>query len=84
VPAPRSAQPAPSLPDERLLSGEKPDWAIVSLNAITSLEKRKIDPRLSTLSAIQITLTKAGIEFLPAYVKRESAPQESFTLGACF
>jgi len=47
------------------------DLAIVSLNAVTRLEKGKVDSRLSTLSSIQKTLTKAGIEFLPADQKGE-------------
>ena len=42
------------------------DKAIVSLNAVTRLEKAKVDPRLSTLAAIEKALTKAGIDFLPA------------------
>jgi predicted transcriptional regulator len=47
------------------------DKAIVSLNAVTRLEKRKVDSRVSTLTAIEKTLTKAGIEFLAADVKGE-------------
>jgi predicted transcriptional regulator len=41
------------------------DKAIVSLNAITRLEKGKVDLRLSTLSAIEKASAKAGIDFLP-------------------
>jgi predicted transcriptional regulator len=42
------------------------DKAIVSLNAVTRLEKAKVDSRVSTLTAIEKVLTKAGIDFLPA------------------
>jgi predicted transcriptional regulator len=47
------------------------DKSIVSLNAVTRLEKGKVDTRLSTLAAIEKALTKAGIEFLPADIKGE-------------
>jgi predicted transcriptional regulator len=47
------------------------DKAIVSLNAVTRLEKGKVDTRLSTLSAIEKALIKAGVEFLPANLKGE-------------
>lgn len=47
------------------------DKAIVSLNAVTRLEKGKVDSRMSTISAIQKALTKAGIEFISADVKGE-------------
>jgi predicted transcriptional regulator len=40
------------------------DKAIVSLNAVTRLERGEVDPRLSTLTALQKALSKAGIEFL--------------------
>ena len=40
------------------------DKAIVSLNAITRLERGDVDPRLSTITAVQKALTKAGIEFI--------------------
>jgi predicted transcriptional regulator len=42
------------------------DKAIVSLNAVTRLEKGKVDSRLSTISAVERALTKAGVDFLPA------------------
>ena len=42
------------------------DKAIVSLNAVTRLEKAKVDSRVSTLVAIEKALAKAGIDFLPA------------------
>ena len=42
------------------------DKAIVSLNAVTRMEKGKVDSRLSTLGAIEKALVKAGVEFLPA------------------
>ena len=47
------------------------DKAIVSLNAVTRLEKGKVDSRVSTLTAIEKALTKAGIEFLPVGEKGE-------------
>ena len=47
------------------------DKAIVSLNAITRLERGEVDPRVSTLMAVEKALTKAGIEFLPAADKGE-------------
>ena len=47
------------------------DKAIVSLNAVTRLEKQRVDSRVSTLTAIQKTLTKAGIEFLSPDIKGE-------------
>ena len=40
------------------------DQAIVSLNALVRLENEKVDPRTSTLAAIEQALKKAGIEFL--------------------
>jgi len=40
------------------------DKAIVSLNALARLERGAVDPRVSTLTALQKTLTKAGVEFL--------------------
>lgn len=47
------------------------DKAIVSLNVITRIERGEVDPRLSTLTAIYKTLTKAGIELLAADEKGE-------------
>ncbi len=47
------------------------DKAIVSLNAVTRLEKRKVDSRISTLIAIEKALAKGGIEFLAADEKGE-------------
>ena len=41
------------------------DKAIVSVNAVIRLENETADTRLSTLSAIHKTLTKAGVDFLP-------------------
>jgi len=40
------------------------DKAIVSLNAVTRLERDEVDPRMSTVSAVEKALTKAGITFL--------------------
>lgn len=53
------------------------DKAIVSLNAIERLEKGNVDSRISTLSAIQKALTKAGIEFLHADQKGEGVRLKS-------
>jgi predicted transcriptional regulator len=45
---------------------QRADQAIVSLNAVTRLEKGKVDSRLSTLAAIQKALTKAKkLNFYP-------------------
>jgi predicted transcriptional regulator len=41
------------------------DKAIVSLNAVARLERGTVDPRVSTVAAIEKTLVKAGIEFIP-------------------
>ena len=53
------------------------DKAIVSLNAVTRLEKGKVDSRVSTINAIEKTLTKAGVEFLPAGDKGEGVRMKS-------
>ena len=53
------------------------DKAIVSLNAVTRLEKGKVDSRISTISAIEKTLAKAGVEFLPAGEKGEGVRMKS-------
>jgi predicted transcriptional regulator len=47
------------------------DKAIVSLNALARLERGEVDPRISTLMAVQKALTEAGVEFLAADVKGE-------------
>jgi predicted transcriptional regulator len=47
------------------------DHAIVSLNAVTRLEKGKVDSRTSTVAAIEKALTRAGIEFLSGGEKGE-------------
>jgi len=47
------------------------DKAIMSLNAVTRLEAGKVDPRVSTVTAIEKALVKAGIEFLPSDAKGE-------------
>ena len=44
---------------------ELADKAIVSLNALARLERGTVDPRMSTLSAVERALQKAGIEFIP-------------------
>ncbi|MGU9979867.1 multiprotein-bridging factor 1 family protein [Phreatobacter sp. HK31-P] len=50
---------------------ELADRAIVSLNAITRLEKGRVDSRISTLQAVENALVKAGVEFLSASHKGE-------------
>ncbi|MFT3810072.1 MAG: helix-turn-helix domain-containing protein [Micropepsaceae bacterium] len=47
------------------------DSAIVSVNAVTRLERGDVDPRVSTVVALQKALSKAGIEFLAAGDKGE-------------
>jgi predicted transcriptional regulator len=44
---------------------ELADQAIVSLNAVTRLERGEVDPRVSTIEAVQKALTKAGVDFIP-------------------
>lgn len=50
---------------------ELADKAIVSVNALARLESGKVDPRASTLEAIETTLARAGIEFIPSGSKGE-------------
>lgn len=59
---------------------ELADKAIVSLNAVARLEKGAVDSRVSTVSAIQKALTKAGIEFLPSDAKGEGVRLRSSKL----
>jgi predicted transcriptional regulator len=40
------------------------DKALVSINAVTRLERDEVDPRFSTVMAVQKAITKAGIEFI--------------------
>lgn len=47
------------------------DKAIVSVNAINRLERGQVDPRVSTLAAIEKALARAGVEFLAASEKGE-------------
>lgn len=56
---------------------ELADRAIVSLNAVTRLEQGITDPRVSTITAIEKALTKAGIEFLPRADKGEGVRLKS-------
>jgi len=42
------------------------DKAIVSLNAVTRLERGEVDPRVSTLEAVEKAIRKAGVEFISA------------------
>jgi transcriptional regulator with XRE-family HTH domain len=53
------------------------DKATVSLNAVTRLEKGKVDSRVSTISAIEKTLLRAGVEFLPPGEKGEGVRMRS-------
>jgi predicted transcriptional regulator len=53
------------------------DKAIVSLNALARLEKGSVDSRVSTLQAVEKTLTKAGVEFLSAGEKGEGVRLKS-------
>jgi transcriptional regulator with XRE-family HTH domain len=50
---------------------ELADSAIISLNALARLERGLVDPRASTLSAVEKALADAGIEFLPEGEKGE-------------
>lgn len=50
---------------------ELADKAIVSLNALARLERGAVDPRMSTMAAVEKALTKAGIEFISAGEKGE-------------
>ena len=50
---------------------ELADKAIISLNALTRLERGQVDSRLSTLSSVHRALIKAGVEFLAAGEKGE-------------
>jgi predicted transcriptional regulator len=40
------------------------DKAIVSINAVTRLERDEVDPRMSTVSAVEKALRKAGVTFI--------------------
>jgi predicted transcriptional regulator len=53
------------------------DRAIVSLNAVTRLEKGKVDSRISTITAIEKTLVKAGVEFLSPGERGEGVRMKS-------
>ena len=50
---------------------ELADRAIISLNALTRLERGQVDSRLSTLTAVETALMKGGIEFIAAAEKGE-------------
>lgn len=50
---------------------ELADKAVVSLNAVTRLEKEQVDSRISTVNAVHRALLKAGVEFIPADAKGE-------------
>ncbi len=47
------------------------DKAIISLNALARLERGVVDPRMSTLDAVEKALIRAGVEFIPAGDKGE-------------
>jgi ribosome-binding protein aMBF1 (putative translation factor) len=46
------------------------DEAIVALNAVTRLERGEVDPRMSTMFAVEKAIRKAGIEFISADDRR--------------
>lgn len=50
---------------------ELADKAVVSLNAVTRLEKEQVDSRVSTVNAVHRALLKGGVEFIPADAKGE-------------
>jgi predicted transcriptional regulator len=47
------------------------DKAIVSVNALARLERGEVNPRTSTLKAVEKALTNAGIVFVAAGGKSE-------------
>ncbi len=57
------------------------DKAIVSLNALARLERGTVDPRASTLLAVEKALMRAGVEFIPEGDRGEgvrlAAPESS-------
>jgi transcriptional regulator with XRE-family HTH domain len=50
------------------------DKPTTSLNALARLETAKVDPRLSTVKAIEKARANAGVEFLEADQKSEDVP----------
>lgn len=50
---------------------ELADRAIVSLNALTRLERGQVDSRRSTVTAVETALMKGGVEFISAAEKGE-------------
>ncbi|MFZ3004738.1 MAG: helix-turn-helix transcriptional regulator [Phenylobacterium sp.] len=50
---------------------ELADKAIVSVNAINRLEREQVDSKMSTFSAVERALQRAGVEFIPAAEKGE-------------
>lgn len=44
---------------------ELADRAVVSTNTLRQIELGQVDPRTSTLTAVQRALEKGGVEFLP-------------------
>ena len=50
---------------------ELADKAIVSLIALARLERGAVDPRMSTLTAVEKALIRAGVEFISAADKGE-------------
>ena len=53
------------------------DKAIVSLNAVTRLERGEVDPRVSTIAAVEKALLKGGVEFIEAGEKGEGVRMAS-------
>ena len=50
---------------------ELADRAIVSLNALTRLERGQVDSRQSTVRSVESALIKGGVELIPAEEKGE-------------
>jgi DNA-binding XRE family transcriptional regulator len=53
------------------------DRAIVSMNSVARIERGQVDARVSTIVAIERTLTKAGVEFLSAGDRGEGVRMKS-------
>ncbi|MDR5729615.1 MAG: helix-turn-helix domain-containing protein [Terriglobia bacterium] len=46
------------------------DKGILSLNAVTRLERDQVDPRVSTITAVQRALVRGGVEFISEEASR--------------
>lgn len=58
------------------------DKAIVSLNAVARLERGEVDPRASTLKAVEKALTKGGVVFVPVDGKSDGGGEGVRLAGA--